>query len=169
MSGTVMVSGRRMVVIDFTRELTNVLTYRYNVQLPSKCYAHRIVALSTLVRETSLHSGQYLRLRLITVQSDENKHPLRCQLFPSSNKSSIFLFPGSGLTAHERAKGSQGLEDGMKCCEKLWNNFIAAQVTYTRTVTHMAHQHCIKDSGGDHWVSSLPENIYQLYLLEEGQ
>ena len=78
MSGTVMVSGRRMVVIDFTREITNVLIYRYNVQLPSKCYAHRIVALSTLVRETSLYSGQYLRLRLITAQSDENKHPLRC-------------------------------------------------------------------------------------------
>lgn len=160
MSGNVMVSGRRIVVIDFTRELTNVLIYWYDVQLPSKCYVHRLVALSTLVRETSLYSGQYLKLRLITAQSDENKHPHRCLLFPSMNKSSIFLFPGPGLTAQARAKGSQGLEDGMKCCEKLWNNFIAAQVAYTRAVTHMAHQHCVKDSGGDHRVPFLTENIY---------
>lgn len=78
MSGTVMVSGRRMVVIDFTRKFSNVLIYRYEVQLASKCYAHRLVALSTLVRETSLYSGQFLRLRLITAQCDENKHPLWC-------------------------------------------------------------------------------------------
>lgn len=77
-SHLVMVLGRRMVVIDFTWELTNVLIYRYDIQLPSKCYGQRLVALSTLVREASLYSGQYLRLRLITAQSDENKHPRRC-------------------------------------------------------------------------------------------